>query len=426
MKAPLLLAALLAFITAPVSANSDLLDIWQLSRNSDTSLAVANIQEDISNVQVDQGLARLLPNVSGNSSYTYSGDDFNIQWDQGNLVYGLTVAQPLYYQNAFYYYDAFKQKATGRGYLTAAAEQNLMLNVLEHYFNVLRAQDTVKLGEAELRAVERQLEQTEKHYEVGLVAITDVLDAQASHISSKVSLITAQGNHQNSLQALAVLTGELPDSVAALPELIQIPEVDMMTIEQWIQTAESQHPALMAEQKNLDFLTLSKKAKSSERLPTLDAVYSYSDNEASNGGIPTSSFRLGVNIPIYSGGKLSAEVIEAGLSLNAAEQGYEQLRRNIELNLRLVHRKISTDKLNLQALDQAVKSRESALKATEVGYEVGTRNIVEVLNAQRALFAVKLQHRMAQYDLIIDQLKIKQAAGSLSETDLSDLNILLQ
>lgn len=424
MKATLF-AAVIAMIAIPASANSDLMDIWQLSRTSDTRLATANIQEDISRVQVDQGLARLLPNISGNSSYSYSGNDFDIQWDNGSLAYGVTVAQPLYYQNAFYYYDAFKQRAEGRGYSTAAAEQSLMLNVVEQYFNVLRAQDTVKLSQAELRAVERQLEQTEKHYEVGLVAITDVLDAQASHISSKVSLITARGNYENALQSIAVLTGSLPDSVAALPEQIQIPEANMMNIDQWIQTAESQHPALLAEQKNLDFMSLSKKAKSSERLPTVDAVYNYSDDEA-RGGVATSSFRVGVNIPLYSGGRLSAEILEAGLNLNAAEQGYEQLRRNIELNLRLVHRKLSTDKLNLQALDQAVKSRESALKATEVGYEVGTRNIVEVLNAQRALFASRLQHRMAQYDLIIDQLKIKQAAGTLSESDLSDLNTLLQ
>lgn len=417
------LIAVLLLTTGQAVAGSNLIDIWQQSKDADTGLATAGIQEDIAQIQVDQGLARLLPTINGSASYAFSGSDFDIQWGDGALGYGVTIAQPVYHQNALYYYDAFKERAHGTSYSTENNEQSLMLNVTKQYFTVLRSQDSVVLSEAELRAVERQLEQTEKRYDVGLVAITDVLDAQASHISSRVNLITAQGNYQNSLQSLTVLTGQLPDSVAALPAQFDIPVVNGSSVKFWIKTAETSHPALMAEKQNLKFMALSKLAKKSERLPTVDASYSYNYSDANDA---TSTFRVGVSIPIYSGGQRSAELIEAGLNLNASEQRFEQIRRNIELNIRLIHRKLSTDALNLEAQEQAVKSRESALKATEVGYEVGTRNIVEVLNAQRALFATKLQYRMAQYDLLIGQLELKQAAGSLREKDLVQLNNLLQ
>ncbi len=429
MKAiPLFIAALAA--STSVLASTNLTEIWQQAKQADTNIATAEYQAQISELQIQQGLARLLPTVSASSSYRAIGQDLDLKWGDGALKAGISISQPVYHQNALYFYDALKVKAGSGVYSIDAAKQSLMMSVTDAYFNALKAEDRVLLSEAELYAVQRQMEQTQKRYDVGLVAQTDVLDAKSSYATAKVNLITAQGTLDNSMESLAVLANTMPADISRLPDSLSIPMLDAAGVDIWIDLANKLHPTLLVDRQNLKYLALNQKSKKSENLPTVDASFTsdYSDlfdTGSASSGI-TSVFSLSVRLPLYDGGTLSSAIIENGININISMQRAEQNRRNIELNIRQIYRKIQTDVSNLNALLQAVESREGSLKATQAGYDVGTRNIVEVLNAQRATYAAKLNYRMAQYDIILGQLKLKQAAGVLSETDLADINGLLE
>jgi len=416
-------------------AESDLMEIYQQAVKADTGLIKSRNDEKIAKAQVDQGLARLLPSVNGSINYGASSqgdDEFDIQFDQGSVEYGVTVAQPVFYKNAFHYYDAFKERAKASKHLTQASEQGLMIEVANMYVSVLKAQNNMNLAKSELKAIERQLEQTEQRYEVGLVAITDVLDARASYDAVKVQLINSEIGYRNSLQNLATLVGKAPSALAGLPADFKIPKLQDITVDSWIDTAHKNNPGLLAQNKTLNYFDLSHQAKKSEMLPTVDASlsYNYTDYMEENaiagfedGGRTT--FGIRVSIPIYSGGQRKAEILEAGLNQNSALQDLELNKRNIDVNIRSLFSQVQSSLANIDAQKQVVTSRESALQATEVGYEVGTRNIVEVLNAQKNLFGAQLQYQTAKYDHLLLQLQLKQAAGILSEKDLQLINGLL-
>lgn len=409
-------------------AQTDLLSLYQRALDADTTLASTQNSEKIAQAQVDQGLARLLPNVTGSVAYSAdsrgASDTLDIQFDDATTTYGVTVSQPLFYMNALHYYDAFKERAVGSQLNTEAAKQNLMVQVADAYFKVLKAQDNLQLVEKEVEAVQRQLDQTEQRYQVGLAAMTDVLDARATFDSTRVNRINAESQYHNALQSLATLMGQAPESLKPFPEQINLPAHNTeRNADAWVKQALTEHPSVLAQVQNTLYAEKSYQAKKAEVLPTVDASFQYqeSDQDASS----YSALSIRVSVPIYSGGQKKAERLESGLNHNSALQQLEQVRRNTELNVRTMYRLVETNLANIDAQKQLLTSRESALRATQVGYEVGTRNIVEVLNAQRALFAARLQYRTAHYDYLLNSLKLKQAAGAITQQDLEALNALL-
>ena len=428
MKATSLIIALLTASTQ-LYAKSNLIDLWQMAKQSDTNIATAQYQAEIAEIQIEQGLARLLPTVTGSTSYGVAGEDLDLDLLDGDFSAGISVNQPVYYRNALYFYDALKERAKASPFSIQIAEQNLMMSVTEAYFSALKAGDRVLLSESELYAVQRQLEQTQKRFEVGLIAQTDVLDAKSSYATAKVNLISAQGALDNSLEALAVIAHTAPGQVARLPDPMVTPSFDDDSVETWVAMANKKHPSLLMDAQNMKYSELNQLSKKSENLPTVSASFSMNNRDLFDSGAPfnyiDTRLSLNVSIPIYDGGARSATIVENGLNMNIALQRTEQTRRNMELSIRQAYRKIQMDTANLEALEQAVISREGALKSTQAGYDVGTRNIVEVLNAQRATYAAKLNHRMVQYDIILGHLKLRQAAGVLSEGDLAAINALL-
>lgn len=421
---------LLMTLSSGLYAKSNLDEVWQAAKQSDTQIATAQLQAEIAEIQIKQGLARLLPTLSASTGYSVSGEDLNLDLAAGDLSAGLSLNQPLYYQNALYFYDGLKEKTKTAPFQLQLAEQNLMMSVTEAYFNALKAEDRVRLSASELYAVQRQLEQTKKRFDVGLIAQTDVLDAQSGYASAKVNLISAQGQRDSSLEQLAILANSPMTLIATLPDPMVVPEHNQLSVAEWIELATARHPSLLLDAQNMRVAELNQLSKQAERLPTVSASLSvnngdlFDDNSLTNR--VTTRLALNVAIPLYDGGARSASIIENGLNMNIALQRTEQTRRNIELSIRQTYRKIQMDEANLEALDQAVAAREGALRSTQAGYEVGTRNIVEVLNAQRATYVAKLNYRMAQYDIILGQLKLRHAAGLLTQADLMAINALLE
>ncbi|WP_428241823.1 TolC family outer membrane protein [Gynuella sp.] len=431
-----ILALLLAGTASMSYAESDLISLYNQAVESYPSLIINTNDEKIAQSQAKQGLARLMPNVAGTVTYGASsatGDnDADVRFDEGVMKYKVELTQAIFNLYAIKLYDAFKENVTATKYKTLSTQQTMMVSVAENYFSVLTAKDTVESVNSQLEAVKRQLEQTEQQYEVGLAAITDVLDAQASYDATQVSLIEAEAAYDTALQNFAVLTGQIPDKLKVLPKEVSLPAVENSGVNEWVSVALKTHPDVRSVTQTTKYVEKNYSASKANRLPTLggSVSYTYSDYmkenpllRAEDGGVTEVGISLA--IPIYTGGQTSAEIMEAGLKYNTALQNLEFTKRNVELAVRQAHRKLTADIANVAAKKKAVESSSKALDATQVGYDVGTRNIVEVLSAQSTLFSSKLSFQTAQYDYLLDILKLKQAAGIITEDDLVSLNNML-
>ena len=323
----------------------------------------------------------------------------------------------------------------------SATEQNLILQSAETYFAVLRAQDTLASTKAEEAAFKRQLDQANERFDVGLSDKTDVLEAQAGFDTARANRLLAERAVDDAFEALVTLTNRdylaVEGIVHTLPVLAPTPN----DAKAWVDTAAAQNLNLQASLYAVTAAEENLRQRKAGHAPTLDAVASYQkgDNDSlgfSNSGafgaprysgdVSQRSIGLQLNIPIYSGGLTSSQVREAYQRLGQTEQLRESLRRQVVQNTRNLFRAVNTDVETVQARRQSIISNQSALEATEIGYQVGTRNIVDVLDAQRQLYSAVRNYNDARYDYILNNLRLKQAAGTLSPADLEALGSFLK
>ncbi|PTY35658.1 hypothetical protein BGP77_08390 [Saccharospirillum sp. MSK14-1] len=442
MRLRTLAGALALVVTSGAWAQVSLMDVYRQALDKDPEIAVQRLNQENASVQVQSGLSRLLPSVNAqagwNTSSTCStaqtaGADYQLSPDFENCQTtsaSISVSQNLFALAAVDAYSALKLNASRVEIQTEAALQDLMVRVAEAYLNVLRAQDARDSIAAQLAAVERQFEQTEQRYEVGLVTVTDVMDAQATLDETRVALIQARNSASTALQNLSVLIGETPDAVLTLGDDLPVEMPDEGELQDWIDFALANHPDVLAAEQGLASGEKELRARRNNRLPVLSANASVSYQDDPTDGFDFdeklgSSVGLSLTIPLYTGGATSSEIVTTGLNNNIAEQNLELLKRGITVQVTNLYHQVQTDVQNIQAQAQVVASRESALEATQVGYEVGTRNIVEVLNAQQALFQARQAYADARYNYVFDRLQLKEAAGQLSEADLAGLEAYL-
>lgn len=430
----LLAGATALVISSGAWAQVSLMDVYRKAMTNDPTLAIQRLNETNAGVQVKSGFSELLPKVDASASYNVestdgTGPDFE---DGKSYNVRLSANQKLFALAAYDAYEAVKRNATMVEIETEAARQDLIMRVAEAYINVLRAKDTLDSAKTELEAVERQFEQTEQRYEVGLVTVTDVMDAQATLDQTRVSLIRAKSDYDIALQNLSVLTGEIPDEIMSLGSRLPVQMPAEGGQDRWIEYALRNHPEIRAAQKELEAGELELRARRNNRLPVVSAnanvAYGGRDGEPDNLDFDdriSSSIGLTVSVPIYTGGATQAQILSRGLQNNIAEQRLELLRRNIRVNVGNLYRQLRTAAQNVDAQNQVVESRESALEATRVGYDVGIRNIVEVLNAQQAVFSARQAYANARYDYLITRLQLEQASGQLTEDDLSSIETYL-
>lgn len=418
------------------------MDVYRQALDKDPQLAVQRLNEESAAVQVQSGLSNLLPSVNAQAGWNSSsscnaavaaGADYQLTPDFENCQTasaGVSLSQNIFALAAVDAYEALKLNASRVEIQTEAAVQDLMVRVAEAYVNVLRAQDARDSIAAQLAAVERQFEQTEQRYEVGLVTVTDVMDAQATLDETRVALIQARNSADIALQNLSVLTGEMPDAVLTLGDDLPVTMPEEGGVQAWIDFALENHPDVLAAQQGLASGEKELQARRNNRLPVLSASASVNYSDDPTDGVDFdeklgSSIGLSLTVPLYTGGATNAEIVTTGLNNNIAEQNLELLKRNITVQVTNLYRQVQSDVQNIEAQRQVVASRESALEATQVGYEVGTRNIVEVLNAQQALFQARQAYSDARYNYVIDGLQLKEAAGQLTEADLAELEAFL-
>lgn len=428
---------------APLTASTGLVNVYQQAVDNNADLAAARADYQARSEGVPQARAGLLPNLSAsaqsNNTRT-SIDQPRATINRSGTVYQATLSQPLFRADRWFQLQAAEAVNEQAALELSATEQNLILQSAQLYFTVLRAQDNLATTKAEESALKRQLDQANERFNVGLSDKTDVLQAQASHDTSRANRIIAQRQVDDAFQALVTLTNRQYSAIEGMVHSLPVLPPSPNDAKAWVDTAAQQNLDLQASNHAVEAAQQTVRQRKAGHAPTVDAVATYQrgDNDALgltnpnytgrnySGDVEQSTIGVQLNIPLYSGGLTSSQVREAYARLNQSEQRRESLRRQVVENTRNLHRAVNTDVEQVQARKQSIISNQSALEATEIGYQVGTRNIVDVLDAQRQLYASVRDYNNTRYDYILDSLRLKQAAGTLSPDDLQDLTRYLK
>lgn len=452
-KLPLL--ATLLLVSASATMADTLTDIYELALKNDPTLraAQANYRAGLESENI--GLSGLLPQINANANYASSDQDtngttsFNTRTDRNSDVtqkgWGVTLDQKLFDMPAWFAFEQGKQLNVQAEAQFAADQQDLVVRVAEAYFNVLRAKDNLSASKAQEAANKRQLEQTQQRFDVGLIAITDVHEAQASFDLSVATRLGDQGNLGVSMEALSILTGQPHYNLWTLVSNYPITNPDPMDKDQWVEFALTNNYNLKVAKATRDASHSQAKSSKYEHMPKLTARLGYDDTntdgttkDALADGIfsqPTTNYRNDVDgtsisvtlsMPIYAGGATSANSRRAYEQYNASLENYAGTMRTTVQTTRAFHLTVETDVARTAARKQAITSSQSALDATQAGYEVGTRNIVDVLNVQQSLYSAIRDYANTRYNYIVNMLKLKQLAGTLSPQDIYDLNKWLE
>lgn len=442
-----LLATLIA-ASSTANANS-IQEIYALALENDPQLKVdmASYQAGLENKTINR--AGLLPQINADASYYISETDSSATISNGVVVdtgtrtsetdsvdWGVSLNQALIDLNAWHTYQqgiALSEQATAQ---YSADQQSLIVRVAEAYFNVLRAIDNLEANVAEEKALEQQLEQTKQRFEVGLTPITDVHDAQAAYDSAQAATLEGRGQLGIRYEALEVLTGQAHDAIAPLSDEFPVVPPSPSNRHEWVEFALENNFSLKAASEAANAAEQQAKAARSNHLPTLSASASYSesDTETDIESNPFNysdsegySYGLRLDVPLFSGLRTSGVRRQAYARSMQADENFNLQQRNVIQNTRSLHLAVETGVARVKARKQAIISNESAVKATQSGFEVGTRNLVEVLLAQRSLYQARRDYSNALYDYIIQLTRLREAAGMLTPADIDRIdNFLLQ
>lgn len=351
--------------------------------------------------------------VSGNTSFNSHG-------------YNISVAQPLFRWDRYLTLkqtDSIIQQAEAE---QISVQQELIIRVAEAYFNILAAIDNIEFTRAETKSLGRQLEQATQRFEVGLTAITDVAEAQAGFDRATADDILAENLLDNAKENMRAITGEYITEFSILGEAMPLVAPEPNDIDQWSKTAESQNMVIIAAKHKVESARQSINIQKSGHLPTLDLVANRG-NFTTGGRFGDSTIRsidvgLELNIPLYQGGLISSNTKEARYLYDQSRQELEQAFRAAQRDTRKAYLGVISGISRVSALKQALVSTETALKATETGFEVGTRTAVDLVASERTTLDAKRNHARARYNYLLDSLRLKQAAGTLNQDDLMQIS----
>ncbi|WP_418141391.1 TolC family outer membrane protein [Marinobacter sp. MA] len=423
-----LLSGLIGLMAAQPALSMDLVETYEKALSYDSGIAAARASFEAQQAASDVSQSALLPQIGAFGEGNYIDvDGPNQDNSYRELNYGVQLTQPLFRADAWFRYDASKFQTESARAEYNLAQQQLILDVATAYFNVLRARDTVTTARATEAAIQRQYEQAQERFDVGLIAITEVYEARASYDDSKSQRIAAENQLNVAREQLARLTGEYAEELDNLRQNFPLGRPDPMDPSAWEATALEQNWSIQSALYELNASEAGLREAKAGHYPTVDLNASYGDTNI-DGGSPTqfegtqATIGLTLNVPLYSGGGTQAGVRQQRSLVTVAEQSLNTVRRDVRVNTRSLFLTVNNNVETASALEQTIVSRRSALDATRAGYEVGTRNIVEVLDAERAYYVALRDYANARYDYVINSLQLKQAAGTLSPQDLIELN----
>lgn len=353
------------------------------------------------------------PGVGGPGGPAGAGVDDNFN----SAAISLEASQALFNATRWYELDVADRQIDVQTYSLAAAEQQLLLDASSAYFEILRAYDVLEAREAQERAIERQLRQARQQFDVGVIAITGVEEAQAAYDLARAERIIAQSDLQVSFEVLERLTGQRYEGIYRLVEGLSIEPPQPTERDQWVELALNHSPMLMMARARVDVSRSQVDVAQAQRLPVLEAFahyeYADSDSDVVSGHDSASQIGLRASVPLFTGGSTSARIQQNTYLLESSQYDAEAQRRGTIQQVRSFYTRVLNDVETVEARRQAVVSNQSALNATRDGYEAGTRNIVDVLDAERNLYDAIAAHAEARYTYVLDLLSLRQQAGTL-------------
>ena len=456
---PLSLAlALVLGTSASLAQADDLVQIYGEARASDPQLAGAEATNLATSENVDQARSALLPQIGGSLSYSQGhgasgGPQFVTNPDGSQSLVNVSTSSDDYSRGLSgrldqSILDLSKWSALNSARATAkagdatyeAAQQNLLIRVATSYFDVLTAEDALKFAQANEQALARQLEQAQQRFDVGLSAITDVNDAKAQHDTSVANVITAEFTLEDFKEALRQLTNKEPGKLKQLRDKLPLDKPNPENPDEWVNVAIAQNPTLSSYAYDLEAAKANIQTARSGHLPTVNGELLYSKNprwsdrsassinDAFHTNSESWSTTVGVtlNVPIFAGGYTQSRVRQTIYTRDAVQDQYEAQKRLVERSTRNSYRAVISGASQVEATRQAVVSAQSSLDATQAGYEVGTRTIVDVLISQQQLLSAQSSYSKARHGFVLYGLLLKQAAGIIEVKDLEAVNALLE
>lgn len=436
MKQPTRIFVALCMLIAGTVHGQDLLTVFDLAMQQDPALKEARQALDARREAKPQARAQLLPSlkIKGDTGYTHRDiidsptsasegrDDFT------DYALALQLQQPIYRRDYWVQLDQADNQIAQAEAVYAQAELDLMTRVINVYFAILAAQDDLTVSEAQTEANSRQLEQAKQRFEVGLIAITDVHEAQAAYDGSRANQISAENRVDDAWEALFEIVGPYQKSIAKLGEELPLSPPEPADIDSWANSAVQQNYSVIAASNAAEVSRKQVEIARSGHYPTLDLQASYGINRTdADQGSDQDLARIGLelNIPLYQGGGVSSRVRQAQYEYGAALDALDRERRSVNSDVRNAYRAVLSNISRVNALKATMVSSKSALDSTQAGYEVGTRTLVDVLTVQSQMFDATRNYLASRYQYIVDGLLLKQQAGILSREDIERVNAWL-
>ena len=424
----------------------DLISLYQEALRNDSLLSSARFQNEATRELIKQGKSLFLPSITMNASFDkqdkerkfltsalpsndlLSGRKVNYE----TYDYGVTVKQPLFNYSAYAQYKKILTQINLSDKQLIKTQQDLILRISKTYFETLLAKDQVDLFQSQRASIQEQLSKAEAQFEAGLISITDINEAKTKKALIEAQQISAIQKLKIKKREIQVITGKLPGKLTPLNPIITFTEIDNLA-DDWIAIAQENNLELQIKKDEIKIAEREIDSRRSGHYPTIDAIANRSRNwdkggypygVTKNEGIRSYSDTIGIeiNIPIFSGGMTSSRVREAVLLKSKLEEDVEYLRRGIELKVRDYYLSLQTNFSEISAYQQAMKSATLQLESTQLGFQEGLRNSVEVLDSQQILFNAKLNVLESRYNYIMNFINLKLSAGMLSIEDLNEIN----
>lgn len=430
----------------------DLLEVHDQALQNDPQLQAADLRRLASGENRNQAWANFIPSFTVSATRTlgknaqfvdlsaFGTDNVDTRVDTDTENYNFELRQNIFRFRDFVQLNQSRDQVSRAEADYQTAYQSFLLRVAERYFDVLTAEDGLRFAEAEEKALQRQFEQAEQRFEVGLTAVTDVHEARASYDNARARVIVARNSLEDANEALREVTGQSYGKLDSLQEEFALQRPDPTEPAQWVQMALANNPTLESSRKAADIAESDIRLRRSANYPELQLIARhtrFTNNEFNvrddfgniRGTTSLSSndkqIALQLNVPLFQGGATWSRTRQARHLFNAAVKDMEQQERATVRGTENAYRAVIAGVQEVEARKQALVSAQSALEATQAGFEVGTRTIVDVLLAEQRFFQAQRDYSQARHTFIVNHLRLRQSAGVLTGTDLVDVNRLL-
>lgn len=418
------------------SASQSLVDIYQEAKANDPVLASAGSANLAAQEIIEQAKAGYRPSVNFTAGANANRTDLKIVGSQAPFPGGrntyegyqaqLQARQPIFRKENLERIDQSKVQVSIADKQYHLAQQNLMLRTTQAYFDVLLAQDRMTLIEAQKKAIQSQLQQAKANFDVGTATITDFNEAQARYDLIAAQELSAFNEIEIAKRSLQAITGKLPEQLASVRADIQVTS-GLKPMQEWQEVTNVSNLNIQIQQEMVQLNEKDIEIARAGHYPTVDAVANYQDSYT-NGGqygfggdLKSASIGVEVSVPLYQGGAVTSRVRQAAYNKQKALDDLQNALRQTSLETQRAYLNLSTSIAQVKALEQALKSSQSQLDSTQLGYEVGVRTSVDVLNAQQQYYSANRDLLQARYNYLVNIIRLKTASGIVSEADLQDI-----